>query len=355
MGAQNGALAGGALDALDLATLEIFDPNGGRGTGLNRRFCCPLCGTDKPRDVAHRSLIYRTDSGAWNCKRCGASGKLRDFWEKRDGYAASGAMTTGTTTGANWRRSRAQSERAQLSRLRDDVATTGAAAVTETAKDWRSNLRDLTALDDTPGAAYLSGRGVPLDVASLAGVRFSRDWFGRASVIFPIRGQSGELIAAQGRRIEPTAKGKPNALTTGPKSRGVFVAPAFIGDPANGGRVWRPLDANGPGVFICEAPIDALSLAACGFPAVALCGINGDATTGPAWLQLACGLKSVYLAFDADDAGDSAARAMSSLLGTYGARCATLRPDDGAKDWNEALQASGRDVLGDWIAARVLL
>jgi DNA primase len=69
---------------------------------------------------------------------------------------------------------------------------------------------------------------------------------------------------------------------------------------------------------------------------------------------LACGLKSVYLAFDADDAGDKAARAMSSLLGTYGARCVTLRPN-GAKDWNEALQASGRDALGDWIAARVLL
>ncbi len=361
MSAQNSALACGVADALDIATLESFDPSGGRGSALNRRFCCPLCGTDKPRDAAHRSLIYRTDSGAWNCKRCGASGKLRDFWEKRDG------ATTGAT-GANWRRSRAQNERAQLSQLRasaerdDEPAPKSAPQATEQATpapdattgksctDWRRGLKPLAG---TPGADYLSGRGIPLDVARLAGVRFcptwlrSEKWRGCAAVVFPIRDRAGEVIAAQGRRIEKTSG--PNALTSGPKSRGLFVAPAQAG-----ARVWRPFDADGPGVFLCEAPIDALSLAACGFPALALCGINGGATTGPTWLRLACGLKSVYLAFDADGAGDDAAGAMAALLGTYGARCVTLRPD-GAKDWNEALQASGRDALSDWIAARVLL
>lgn len=341
MGAQNSALAGGVAVALDLQTLRNFDAGGGRGGGLNRRFCCPLCGIEKPRDVAHRCLIYRTDSGAWNCKRCGASGKLREFWEKRDDVA--------TTTGANWRRARAQQTRAELSRLRDDDPTTGASAERDdTGTKWRRNLRGLSPIDGTPGAAYLCGRGVPPDVASLAGVKFSRDWFGRPAVVFPIRGRSGELIAAQGRRIEPTAKGQPNALTTGPKSRGLFVAPACIG-----GRAWHPFDAEGLGVFLCEAPIDALSLAACGFPALALCGINGGATTGPDWLRLKCGLKSVYLAFDADDAGDAASGAMAAHLGTYGARCVTLRPN-GAKDWNEALQSIGRDELSDWIAARVL-
>jgi DNA primase len=166
--------------------------------------------------------------------------------------------------------------------------------------------------------------------------------------VFPVRGRGGELVAAQGRRIEATAKGTPNALTTGPKSRGAFLAPAHIG-----GRKFGPLDPRGPGVIVCEAPIDALSLAACGFPALALCGINGAATTGPAWLPLVCGLKAVYLAFDADDAGDSAAGALAARLGVYGARCDRLRPE-GAKDWNEALQARGRDALSDWMAARVL-
>ncbi len=354
--------------ALDLQTLELFDPGGGRGTGTNRRFCCPLCGLEKPRDAAHRSLIYRTDGGAWNCKRCGQAGKLSDFWETRDDRErfnrSNGATTANGLTGPNWRRAHAQQKRAELSRLLDGSTPnptttasglTGATArdapaqATEPAKDWRSNLRGLQPLEDTPGAAYLDGRGVPLETAILAGVRFSRDWFGRPSVVFPIRGRDGELVAAQGRRIEATPKGTPNALTTGPKSRGAFVAPAI----ANG-RIWQPFEPNGPGVILCEAPIDALSLAACGFPALALCGINGEATTGPAWLRLACGLKLVFPAFDADDAGDDAARAISDFLSTYGAKCVRLRPA-GAKDWNEALQASGRAILGDWIAERVLI
>ena len=344
------ARAGGvfiALDALDMATLESFDAGGGRGTATNRRFCCPLCGIEKPRDAAHRCLSLDA-RGLWNCKRCGARGKLRDFWERRDT-----ATTASTGTGANWQRGRAQRERAQLSQLRDDAD--GCAPTTasdDTGANWREQWRGAVELTGTPGAAYLHGRGIPLDAAQLAGVRFSSNWMrsqkwrGCAAAVFPIRDRAGEVIAAQGRRIEKTTG--PNALTSGPKSRGVFAAPARAG-----ARVWQPFDPDGPGVFLCEAPIDALSLAACGFPALALCGINGDATTGPAWLRLACGLKSVYLAFDADEAGDSAARAMAALLGTYGARCETLRPD-GAKDWNEALQASGRDALSDWIAARVL-
>ena len=346
------------VDALDLAKLKSFDAGGGRGTGLNRRFCCPLCGIERPRDVAHRCLIYRADSGAWNCKRCGAAGKLRDFWEKRDGYAASGATTTGTATGANWRHARAQNERAQLSQLRDDPTTTasgftGAPIGDDTDDNWRRKLSDFKPLAETPGADYLSGRGIPLDVAQLAGVRFcptwmrSEKWRGYPAVVFPIRDRAGALVAAQGRSIKPTTGA--NALTAGKKSHGVFLAPARIGD-----QVFGPFDARSPGVIICEAPIDALSLATCGFPALALVGINKAATTGPAWLRLACGLKTVFPAFDADEAGDEAAPAFSAHMATYGARCVTLRPDDGAKDWNEALQARGRDALSDWIAARAL-
>ena len=374
---------------LDLATLELFDAGGGRGNAANRRFCCPLCGIEKPRDAAHRCLCLDT-RGLWHCKRCGAKGKLRDFWEKRDGHAGNGL--TGASAerqaacGAPWRRAGAQQKRAELSRLRtsaqrdddpqaispaqasgattasgftgDDTANglTGASAERQAAcgAPWRQHWRGAAPLAGTPGAAYLSGRGIPLDVALLAGVRFSSHWMksekwrGCAAAIFPICDRAGEVIAAQGRRVEPTAKGTPNALTSGPKSRGVFVAPAEVG-----GRVWHPFDGPGPGVILCEAPLDALSLAACGFPALALCGVNGEATSGPAWLPLVCGLKSVFLAFDADAAGDGAARALAGRLSVYGARCEVLRPE-GAKDWNEALQARGSDALGDWIAARVL-
>lgn len=343
--------------ALDLQTLESFDAGGGRGAATNRRFCCPLCGTEKPRDAAHRCLSLDA-RGLWNCKRCGASGKLRDFWEKRDDRNPA-------TSGTKGRNQRAQRERAALSRLRDneraqtrDVTTASGLAENDTASgstgaDWRRHLRGLKPLAGTPGAAYLHGRGIPLNVAQLAGGRFcsnwmhSQKWRGAPAVVFPIREGAGALVAAQGRLIEPTSGS--NALTTGKKSRGVFVAPAQVGD-----EIFGPFDARGPGVIICEAPIDALSLAVCGFPALALVGINRAATTGPAWLRLACGLKTVFPAFDADEAGDEATPAFSAYLGTYGARCVTLRPE-GAKDWNECLSLYGRNALADWIAARVLI
>ena len=334
----------GPLDALDMATLEQFDAKGGRGTGANRRFCCPLCGIEKPRDAAHRCLSLDA-RGLWNCKRCGASGKLRDFWERRD----AATTTASGSTGANWRRDRAQRQRAQLSQLRDDDP---APTLDDTGTDWRRRLHGLKPLADTPGAAYLHGRGIALEVAQLAGVRFCADWMrsekwrGAPAVVFPIRDRAGELVAAQGRFIGATTGA--SALTAGRKSRGVFTAPAQIG-----GGVFAPFDAKSPGVIICEAPIDALSLALCGFPALALVGINREATTGPAWLRLACGLKSVFPAFDADEAGDLAAPALSAYLATYGARCVTLRPE-GGKDWNECLKLCGRDALSDWIAARVL-
>jgi hypothetical protein len=305
---------------LSMADLETHDPHGGKGAGENRRWKCPVCAGDK------RTLSAQPESGLWNCFRCEAQGKLTDKWERsidRDRVPA--------------RRQRASAQRARLSELREIEPQS-------VDHEWRARLAGLVALQNTPGADYLQSRAISIETARAAGVRYCSNWFGRSAVVFPVRDRALDLVAGQGRQINGSGK-----ITVGPKSRGVFVAPVCVAD-----RTFGPLDQHGPGVIVCEAPIDALSLAECGFPALALCGINGEATTGPAWLRLACGLKSVYLAFDADEAGDSAARAMAAHLGAYGANCATLRPE-GAKDWNEMLQARGRDELSDWIAAQVLM
>jgi hypothetical protein len=84
-----------------------------------------------------------------------------------------------------------------------------------------------------------------------------------------------------------------------------------------------------------------------GCPALAFIG-----TSGPRWLHIACGLRRVILAFDADEAGDKAAAKIAALLQPYGARCERLRPD-GAKDWNAMLQVLGSDGLADWLASRL--
>src|SRR6266508_3842076 len=69
--------------ALSLAELERFDPNV-PAAGTQHRFCCPLdaC-SGKPMNETHRSLCVNTATGLWKCHRCGATGKLQDFWDER--------------------------------------------------------------------------------------------------------------------------------------------------------------------------------------------------------------------------------------------------------------------------------
>lgn len=300
---------------LYLAQLEAGDPRAPQGT--ERRFCCPFCGDGKPRNSAHRSLNVNTQTGAFVCQRCKARGKLADFWEERP------------------QMNRRDFARQQLQR----ATALPAATPTNTPSDEaQAKAQRLTAqlesaqpLEGTSGADYLLGRGVSVEVAEAAGVQFCPDWMksakwrGCAAVIFPIRDRAGEIVAAQGREIGGAGK-----FSLGPKSQGIFAtAGAF--------------DAKR--FIIAEAPIDALSLAVAGFPAVALCG-----TSGPDWLPKFCYRRRVLLAFDADDAGDDAARALTPKLESFGAMCQRLRPENG-KDWNEVLNVFGRDEIKRQIAA----
>jgi DNA primase len=138
---------------------------------------------------------------------------------------------------------------------------------------------------------------------------------------------SGAVVAAHGRIIDPAQK---NKLSAGPIGAGVYWTPgAYVADP----------------LVITEAPIDALSLAAVGLPAIALCGKGVKA-----WAPKAFAGKRVLLAFDADQPGDDAAEEWKAALrfGTYAKR---LRPEggEGGKDWNAMLMAHGPDGLADYL------
>lgn len=304
-----------ARATLSLAFLEAFDP-GAPERGAERRFLCPLPACrDKRPDAAHRSMCVNTASGAWLCHRCGAHGTVRERWNTeprrspreraraalRQAFAVDGARPA--APGARNDRPRADPDRPAAPRPPREAG------------DWRSALRDVRPLAGTPGEAYLRQRGIAIDLAREAGVRYSTDWYGRPAVLFPIYGDGFLLVACQGRYVD--GRDDPKARTAGPKSLGVFAT--------RGARQADP-------VAIVEAPIDALSLAACGLPAVALAG-----TTAPDWLPVACAFRRVLLATDADPAGDEAARKLAATLQARGARVARLRPARG-KDWNEALQ-----------------
>jgi hypothetical protein len=301
---------------LFLAELEAQDPHPVRH-GSETRFLCPFCGDSKPRDNAHRCLNVNTAKGLWNCKRCGARGRIGEFQQER-------AKVTQT----EWQRGRL--------RRAFELPPLPVRREPETAaeENWREHLKGTEPIPGTAGARYLEGRGIAGEFADCVGVLFAPRWYGRPAVVFELRDEQGRVVAAQGRFLSSVTGTK--AITVGPKKFGAFSTPG----------AWHE---SLPGIILTEAPIDALSLAMAGYPAVALCG-----TSGPLWLQVGCGLRPVLLAFDADEAGDKVAAELEKTLAPYGVRCRRLRPE-GAKDWNEVLLRIGRDALADWLALRVLM
>ena len=280
------------FEPLSLRFLENFDPHPDRSANAReKRFLCPLCGDAKPRDGAHRSLSANTQSGVWVCHRCGERGKLVEWHEKtfldarvlrRTKLRRAFALDGGATRAA---------------RVSEPDTTKIETPETISGGKWRVALRDLQPLVDTAGASYLKKRAISSEVATAAGTRFSPSWFGRAAVVFPLRDAQNALVAAQGRYISD-GRG-PKARTSGDKKAGVFATAHFF----------ENLQRGAP-IVIVEAPIDALSLAMCGFPAMALCGKDG----WPVWLPIKCAFHRVALAFDADAAGDVGAEKLARVL-----------------------------------------
>jgi hypothetical protein len=325
---------------LSLEELRTFDP-AYRVHGDQQRSLCPLCGESKPRDKAHQCLVANLTSGAWICFRCPASGKLREYWQQN--FSATSYNS----------RNIARMRRSRLSQVEERLPQPATTAEDQTLEDsdWIRHLQGLRPLQGSPGETYLERRrGIPCAIAHQADVRFAPQYYGRPAVVFPISDQAGRMVAVNGRIIDGKSNDK---MTAGPKSNGSFIAPvkAFT----NPERIFVPLDAAVEWVIVAEAPIDALSLAAAGYPAIALCG-----TSAPHWLLLACGRHRfahngcVISAFDADDGGDKAAEDLAAKLDPYGVPCRRLRPE-GAKDWNEMLLQIGRDALCDWLSLRLLV
>lgn len=335
-----------AVPTLSLAELQSFDPFAPDG-GRERRFLCPLSAcVGKRADKAHRSLSVNVESGAWRCHRCGAVGLLAERFRERptlnrNERARRDVLRFCSLTPAGGTILRLS----DMHCLRQDEGTRGGGAgdITESrgvldfadprnarVRDcpvrendaWRKHVRGLLTIAGTPTTTYLATRGVPEDLAHHARARYAPTWYGRPAVVFPIYDLAGELVAAQGRYLD--GRSDPKVRTAGPVSSGVFATPGALAAEE---------------LVLTEAPIDALTLAACDLPALALCG-----TVLRPWLLSACAFRRVVLAFDSDDAGEKASREWTTALQIHGARIERLRPIAG-KDWNELLQLHGIEAL----------
>jgi hypothetical protein len=200
------------------------------------------------------------------------------------------------------------------------------------------------ALHDSPAAAYLEQRAIPLPIAFGADVRYVLFEHGELvgdqwrtagyshRVLFPFVDATGHVVRVQFRAIDVNHLGRKVEAGVG---GGAFTTRA-IADVLRARRN-----------AIVEAPIDALSLATVGVDAIAVGG-----SYVPEWLVDALDCKDVLIAFDNDEpdrlgrrAGDAAAERLADQLWDVGAEPRRCRPS--LKDWNDVLRARGRE--GVWL------
>jgi hypothetical protein len=182
-------------------------------------------------------------------------------------------------------------------------------------------------LADTAGGAYVERRGVPVQVADAAGVRFDPDFGGRPAVVAPLRDDNGRLTAVHARYLH-SARGQDKMLTIGVGGGVITVAGGWRAEP----------------LVLVEGLFDALSLATCGRSCAATIGRWAP------WLPQASRGRRVWLAFDATRPGEADAAGYAARLGEEGARPHRLLPPPRCKDWSTALAKRGRHAVASWLA-----
>jgi hypothetical protein len=179
-------------------------------------------------------------------------------------------------------------------------------------------------LCDSPGQQYVESRMVPVNIAHRAGVRFDPDWNGRPAVLVPMYNHKNELCSIHGRYL--SISGNQNKMFT--------IGP---GD----GMVNVQVDDKADHIILVEGLFDALSLAVCGYSALATVGRRAS------WLPEICRGRLVVLAFDNNRPGEDEVKFYKQYL--TGASFYRLTPPAHYKDWNSALTKRGAPIVAHWI------
>lgn len=293
----NGAFLPG--EWLSLSELRAYDPKA-RQSGTKQRYRCPMC-SDGRTKRKQRCLRVNLTKNRYSCFHCGTWGFIKESF-----------------TGA------ASIPVRQFPALPKPEPTPEEIEQANRWRRWFEAAQLIQANEPSRGVEYLASRGIPAAVAETAGARFGLWWFWDdeaeqskqlPAVIFPMKNQFGELVAASARAI----------VSNGKNTRGEKMNALFLTEPD--ALKTTPL-------IVCEGPIDALALATCGYAAAAMVG-----TYGPEWLAESPTGGEVVTATDADAAGDLAAETLTELLAGQ-AITRRARPI-GGKDWAEVLQLHG--------------
>lgn len=183
-------------------------------------------------------------------------------------------------------------------------------------------------LEGSAGQTYVERRGIPVAVAEAAGVRFDKDFGGRPAVVVGLRDNKDRLTSIHGRYLD-TIRDQNKMLTIGPGNGVISVLDNWHAEP----------------LILVEGLFDVLSLATCGWSAVAHIG------RWASWLPEVTNGREVWLAFDAGRPAEAdIARYMARLKN---ARLRRLLPLPRCKDWNTALLKRGPTALTGWLQQHV--
>ena len=308
-----------------------------RGRGRVRQGVCPF------HEETEGSFTVYADTQRFYCFGCGLGGDVLDFIQRSERLSLPEAIRSldssplvATMPDAPLRAASAQ-PRAPIG---DPALLTAA---------LRCYQRQLQLSQAAP--AYLAGRGISPGAARRQGLGYAsghglRDWLKQA-------GFDDERILRSGLVRERRER-----------FGGMIVVPELIGGRVHwlaGRTIWpevsprfqalpgpkrvlglRQLDCQPPWIVVAEGLFDWLLLSAWGLPACAALGAQGMEKLAAA-LQ---GRPRVFLAFDADEAGRTAADELAGLLGAH--RAAIVNLPQGVADVGElGARPDGRAVFLD--------
>lgn len=282
------------------------------GTGNERKGKCPFHEDKDP------SFTVNGKKGFFHCFGCGAHGDVFDFVQKMDGVDFKTALERLGSQAGMLDRGPAQGEavpetRSRLTKMGEkEGIKKGAVKEADPGK-----LKKMYRPVEEGSAVWkwlTEERGIDEDTIRVYGIGEGRQYFGeeageRDCVVFPSEVE-GDVRFLKFRDIAE----KHNTRPAPKKDEG--------GRKMLFGRQAVPADA--AMLVLCEGEIDALSWRQMGYPAVSVpFGAQGLTKMGnnpnDEWLEhdhdWLAGFERIYLAFDNDDAGWEAARAIAPRLG----------------------------------------
>lgn len=287
---------------------------------------CPFHG-----DKDTPNFIVSPAKGLWHCMACGAAGNAIQFVQKHDGVSFRHAFELLRDGAGLTAQPRAEQSTVPKLPCPLDGAAEDAALFAQVVGYYHERLKSSTlALD------YLKSRGLDaVDVIERYQLGFADRTLGlrlpeknrvdgeklrtrlmqlglyresghehfNGCLVVPLHDAQGKPVSLYGRRVQ---NGELRHLYPPGPHRGLF----------------NPSALDGPEVILCEAVLDALTFCAHGFPAT--CAYGTEGMTDELWERLRKARK-VYLAYDADEAGDRAAERDTARLKSLGVEVARVR------------------------------